>query len=362
MLKKKSAVVLFNLGGPDNLQAVKPFLFNLFNDKAIINLPQPLRFLLAKLISNRRNKKAQKIYSQIGGKSPILETTLSQALQLEKELSFFGDFKTFVAMRYTKPFAKDVIDEIFKYRPDEIILLPLYPQFSSTTSASSLEDFVARFDLAQKKFNTKIIGKFICCYPDDPDFIRSHAILIKQTLSKINHEDFAKLRFLFSAHGLPQKVINAGDPYVFHVEKTTNAIVENLSEILAIKPNEIDFQICFQSKVGPLEWTGPGLDFEVKKTVLANKIPVIIPVSFVSDHSETLVELDIEYKKIAFDLGAKNYFRVPALNLDGQFIKALANMCKKISNDDSTCHSAKNNDRICPKKFKKCPNPNLCNS
>lgn len=375
-LNRKTAVILFNLGGPKNLESVQPFLFNLFNDKAIIGLPQPLRFLLAKFISKRRAPKSQKIYAKIGGKSPLLDITISQAHSLERELSFFGNFKVFVSMRYAEPFAAEVIEEVLKYNPTNAILLPLYPQFSTTTSESSLKDFSEKFIKAQKKNNLKIDSRIICCYPVSALFIKSHTLLIKQTLMKLYDGDLTKFRFLFSAHGLPQKVINAGDPYVFQVEETTKKIVENLAQILAVEENKIDFRVCYQSKVGPLEWTSPSLDFEIRRVALDKKIPVIVPVSFVSEHSETLVELDIDYKNLAATLGVKNYLRVPALNTDGHFISALTEVCKITASDfeslkksntnisgcvEDSCKKTKEKSvRICPKKFTKCPNSNFC--
>lgn len=369
--QRKTAVILFNLGGPKNLDAVQPFLFNLFNDPAIIRLPQPLRFLLAKLISSRRAEKSKKIYQQLGGKSPLLEITLSQAHSLEHELSFLGNFKVFVAMRYTEPFAKDVINEVLKYDPTHTILLPLYPQFSTTTSASSLKDFGTKFLKAQTNIGKKIENKMVCCYPVSAKLVSAHALLIKQTLMKLYDGNLSKFRLLFSAHGLPQKIIDDGDPYVFQVEQTTIKVVENLSEILGIKKEQIDFSVCYQSKVGPLQWTGPSLELEIRKVALDKKIPVIVPISFVSEHSETLVELDIDYKKIAESLGITDYLRVPTLNTNGNFIKALAEICQIVSaefptsnNSDATSSSFCNDDvaksaRICPKKFVKCPN-NLC--
>jgi ferrochelatase len=354
---KKTAVILFNLGGPDSLEAVQPFLFNLFNDAAIIQIPQPFRFLLAKLISSRRAKKAQKIYSILGGKSPLLDTTLAQAYSLERELSFVGNFKVFTVMRYYHPFAKEVVKKVQEYDPSEIILLPLYPQFSSATSDSSIKDFT-RF---LYKFPKKPKVKTVCCYPFESDFIKAHSFLIKQTLIKYYETQLSEFRFLFSAHGLPQKLIDAGDPYVLQVTKTTAEVVKNLAEILCINEAEIDFKVCYQSKVGPLQWTQPSLDFALRKAILDNKIPVIIPISFVSDHVETLVELDVEYKELAMSLGAKNYLRVPALNLDGHFIKALFEICKTVSvNSEDNYFSGTEPVRFCTKKFKFCSNPNPC--
>lgn len=355
----KTAVVLFNLGGPDKLSSVKPFLFNLFNDKAIISLPQPFRFLLAKLISSKRENKAQNIYKKIGGKSPLLDITLSQADSLERELSFKGNFKVFTIMRYWHPFAKDVVKKIHDYQPDEIILLPLYPQFSSTTSASSVNDFAENF------ISDKIPIKIVCCYPTHEDFIKSHCNLIIRTLQKIDQKHHQNIRILFSAHGLPQKVIDKGDPYAFQVEQTVDKIIVNLQDLLKknemIKIDKIDFQICYQSKVGPLKWTSPSLEQEIRRVALDKKIPVVVPVAFVSDHSETLVELDIEFKELSEQIGIEDYYRVNALNIEGNFINSLSKIVIATSlSQDSSIFCGELPNRICPKNYKLCPNPNHC--
>ncbi len=355
MSSNKVAVVLFNLGGPDKPSSVKPFLFNLFNDKSIINLPQPFRFLLAKLISSRRQKKSQKIYEQIGGKSPLLEITQAQAHELEKELSFFGDFKVFVCMRYWHPMSDKVVQDVVNYRPQQLILLPLYPQFSTTTTESSFKDFAEKFSVAAKKNNLQTVVKRICCYFDEPQFILAHAKMIKQKIEKYAHET-QNLRFLFSAHGIPQKLVNEGDPYVLQVSESTKKIIQSLEEILQSKGYKfapLDFKICYQSKVGPLEWTGPSLDLELRKTILAKKIPVVIPVAFVSEHSETLVELDIDYHNLAKSLGAADYLRVPALNNNGHFINSLKNLCKNASENSQKCFSGCDAQKKCGDK-KRC--------
>lgn len=369
----KTAVVLFNLGGPDKLESVRPFLFNLFNDRAIIPWIQPFRFALAKFIAKVREPKAQKIYESIGGSSPLLTFTNAQAYALEHELSFFGDFKVFISMRYWHPFASETIDKLKEYAPNQVILLPLYPQFSSATSNSSLQDFLQRLP---RDMNAKVI----CCYPTDPDFISAHVQLIKQ---KIIGQDFTKLRFLFSAHGLPQSLIDAGDPYVSHVEKTVAEVVKNLcslrhswtvqqSENLERDPRNamhfkddvgIDYRICYQSKVGPKKWTSPSLEYELERIILDKKIPVIVPISFVSDNSETLYELDIQYKEFLEKSGEKNLIRVPALNSNGLFIKALFGIVRNATNDkEEKIFCGKNPQRICEKKFKFCPNKNFAQS
>ncbi len=349
----KTAVVLFNLGGPDKLSSVRNFLFNLFNDKAIINLPQPLRFLLAKLISSRRDLKAQEIYKQIGGKSPLLDITISQADSLQRELSFYGDFKVFVAMRYWHPFALETSAKVKEYKPDSLILLPLYPQFSSTTSASSINDFLENYQPKNEKV------KIICCYPESPEFIKSHGLLLKQTLEKIPLNQQEKVRILFSAHGLPMSVINRGDPYVFQVQLTATKIISCLRDLQKHSNFKIDSQVCFQSKVGPLKWTSPSLEQELRRAAHDKKIPVILPIAFTSDHSETLVELDLEYKELAHSLGIEEYHRVPALNINGHFIKSLAEICLNSLNDKISEPVQSNLSlglRVCPKNFRLCPN------
>lgn len=336
----KTAVIIFNLGGPDKLSSVRPFLFNLFNDRAIIPWPQPFRFALAKLISKIRDPKAQKIYQAIGGASPLLSFTEAQAHALEHELSFFGDFKVFISMRYWHPFAAEVIKKLKEYGPSQVVLLPLYPQFSSATSNSSLQDFLRRLP---RELNKKVI----CCYPTDPDFIAAYTQLIKQ---KIVGQDLSKLRFLFSAHGLPQSLIDQGDPYVSHVEKSTAEIVKNF-------PEKIDYRVCYQSKVGPKKWTSPSLEYELERIVLDQKIPVIVPISFTADNSETLFELDIQYKEFLEKSGQKELIRIPALNNNGRFIKGLLEIVKNaISDQENHIFCGKNPQRICEKKFKFCPN------
>lgn len=366
-MTSKTAIILFNLGGPDKQKSVKPFLFNLFNDKAIISLPQPFRFLLAKLISSKREKTAQEIYSNIGGKSPILDITKSQAEALEKELSYDGKkYKTFICMRYWHPMSQDVVKKLKKYKPDQIIFLPLYPQFSTTTTQSSFNDFEKSLKAAKID---DIPVKKVCCYFDNEEFILSHAKLIKKALHKQNFINLNDFRILFSAHGLPQKIIDAGDPYSFQVESTVEKVMIKLYDLLAKdrafnltgKGDEknikkIDWSVCYQSKVGPLKWTTPSLEDEIKRAAKDKKSPVITPIAFVSEHSETLVELDIEYKEIADEIGIEKYTRVPALNIDGHYIKCLAKICKFVEKQEEGTYRGCNKERACPSKFSKCCN------
>lgn len=351
----KTAVVLFHLGEPNTSKTITPFLFNFFHDKARLKLPQPFRFILAKILSSRKEKPMQNIYQSIAGKSPLLSHTLEQSHSLERELSHFGNFKTFIVMRYIQPFAHEVVEKVLAYNPDEIILLPLYPQFSTLTSEVSLHDFAKRIT---KKAPKTVPLKFICCYPDNADFIKSHALLIKQTIRQLYHDNLHDFEFLFSAHGVPQKIIN-GDPYLFHIRKTTEKIVEHLAELLKTDTQSIDHQICFQCTLEAKHCRAPSLDVALRKAIINRKIPVIIPITFVSENINTLAKLDIEHQKIVAKLGAQHYVRVPALNADGHFITALTKICTYASKETaSKCFSGQKKDRLCPATFNKCPNFN----
>ena len=347
--RKKIAVVLFNLGGPDSLNAIKPFLFNLFNDQYIITLPSVLRFLVAKLISTRREKVAKAIYANTGGKSPILEETLAQKEALKQELIKNSDitFELFICMRHWHPMTAEVVKNIKNYEPNEIILLPLYPQFSTTTTASSLNEFARNLS---KELIDKTKLKTICCYPLDEGFIDSHVKLIEAKLS--DKVDLSNYRMLFSAHGLPEKIVKAGDPYQWQIEQTVFKIINKLQ--LLPKFKKIDYKVTYQSRVGPLKWLEPNTEDEIKIAGKDNKSLIIIPVAFVSEHVETLVELDIEYKHLAAEHNI-DYVRVPTLSTNELFIKSLANMILNFSSRDSSCLSSSNFSRICPDIYGKCP-------
>jgi len=224
----KEAVILFSLGGPDKLESVEPFLFNLFNDSEILSIPSILRYPLAKFISKRRASITKKIYKEIGNKSPILELPQEQAKSLENNLLEKGDYKCFVVMRCWNPRASDVIKKVREYNPEEIILLPLYPQFSAATSGSSINEW----NELCKKENYTIKTKTICCYPTENNFIISHVSLIKKTLSTLKDKNF---KMIFSAHGLPESKIKKGDPYQHHVEETVKKIILELKNKIFLK-------------------------------------------------------------------------------------------------------------------------------
>jgi len=334
----KKAVILFNLGGPNNLEAVEPFLFNLFNDPAIIGLPRLFRYPLAKFISKRRAPIAKAIYEEMGGKSPILEETKAQAEAIEKSLEQEeDDYKCFIVMRCWHPRAQSIIKKVKSFNPDQIILLPLYPQFSSATSGSSIQEWL---DVCRKeKITTET--KIVCCYPTEKDFILSYATLIKE---KINLNNLRDTTLIFSAHGLPESKIKKGDPYQWQVEQSVSELVNKLS----IK--NLNYILSYQSRVGPLKWIGPSTDIVIKEEAQKNKIIIVVPVAFVSEHSETLVELDIEYKKLAIENGSKAYLRVPAVTVNYDFINSLKSSILEASNGDRFTSSIK-----CPEKYKKCP-------
>ena len=337
----KTAVVLFNLGGPDKTESVQPFLFNLFNDKKIINLPNPLRYFLAKLISKKRNREAVEIYSQIGGKSPILATTSSQAAALERKLNKEngGENKVFVCMRYWHPMTPEVVRNVKDYNPDKVILLPLYPQYSTATTESSIEQ---RFKSA-KNINLKKQTNYVCCYPKQKTFLKAHVELIKSKTSALKN-----FRLLFSAHGLPEVTIKKGDPYQWQIEKTVEGVVGLLGDV--------DYTICYQSRVGPLKWIGPSTPEAIDKAIRDDVEIVVVPIAFVSDHSETLVELDIEYREYAKQKGFNKYNVVQALNLNETFIKALYELVISSINSDKVGNIT---NKICPLTFKKCKNKNV---
>jgi protoporphyrin/coproporphyrin ferrochelatase len=338
----KKAVILFNLGGPDKLESVEPFLFNLFNDPAILNLPAIFRYPLAKLISNRRAPVAKKIYQELGGSSPILKLTEDQAKALEIKLNDnddFSEYKCFVVMRCWHPRAENVLKDVGKYNPDEVILLPLYPQYSAATSGSSIKEWK---DIC-KKNNFKTKTSTICCYPTDANFILAHKISIMKKI--INLKNY---KLIFSAHGLPEKNIKKGDPYQWQVEQSVNKIIESL------KIENLDWVLSYQSRVGPLKWIGPSTESVIIENSKLGKHIVLVPIAFVSEHSETLVELDIEYKELADKNGCKNYTRVPALGINSDFIKAMAGLItdKENYNFDGKLFPPKIH---CPNNFKKCP-------
>ena len=335
----RTAIVLFNLGGPDGPDDVQPFLKNLFSDKAIIRSPAPVRFFLSRLISKTRAPSARENYARMGGGSSLLPETKKQADALDAELAKRGHTaKSFIAMRYWKPYAADAVREVKAWGADQVILLPLYPQFSSTTTASSLKSWKDAGGPA---------GVSICCYPDPEKFIAAHARKLIETWEAAGRP--ANVRCLLSAHGLPEIVVKTGDPYQWQVELTA-------AKLRPLLPADWEVEICYQSRVGPLKWIGPPTDACIEKAAKDNKAILLSPIAFVSEHIETLVELDIEYRHLAEKHGAKHYLRAPALGADAGFIETLADLVEAALPEKPGAIRSSCTGRICPASWKDCPN------
>jgi ferrochelatase len=345
MRKPKVAIVLFNLGGPDRPESVKPFLINLFTDPAILRVPFFIRPMLARIIAYARVKPASENYALLGGKSPLLELTQEQADALAAALPDM-DARCFIAMRYWHPFSDEAARAVRDWNPDQVVLLPLYPHYSTTTTGSSL---TAWRDAAAQAGLMKPVTT-LCCYHSDPGFVASTARILRRSydasLQEIGPD--RKLRVLFSAHGLPETIIKQGDPYQLQVERTVAAVVRHLAV------PELDYAVCYQSRATPQKWIGPSTEEEIERAVHDNVAVLVAPIAFVSEHSETLVELDVEYRELAEKAGVPGYFRVPAQNSDAGFIGALADLVRRgVKHGPGLCSFA--GGRTCPKQFGDCP-------
>ncbi len=338
----KTAVVLFNLGGPDRPEAVQPFLFNLFYDPAIIGAPKPIRWLLAMFISSRRAPVAREIYTHLGGSSPLLANTQAQAEALEAALGDLGEVRVFIAMRYWHPMTEETVSAVAAFGPEQVVLLPLYPQFSVTTTGSSIAAWQRSAVAAGLEARTTAV----CCFPNDPGFVAEVAERIRPALREA--AGVGKPRLLFSAHGLPKKIVERGDPYQWQVEQSAAAVVEALAE------DDLDWLVCYQSRVGPMEWIGPSTDAEILRAG-RDQVPIVLaPIAFVSEHSETLVELDIEYRTLALENNVLAYLRVETVGIGANFIDGLAQLVRDcLTGDRAVCSQA--GMRICPGRWRNCP-------
>ena len=312
-------VLLLNLGGPDKIEDVRPFLYNLFSDPEIIRLPiKALQKPLAWLISTLRAKKSQANYLEIGGGSPLRRITEEQGVALGKKLQELGqEAKIYIGMRYWHPFTEEAIAQIKRDGIEELVILPLYPQFSISTSGSSfrvLEEMWQKDPQLQK-----IKYTIIPSWYDDEGYLKAMADLIAQELQKFEQPE--KARVFFSAHGVPVSYVEeAGDPYQKEIEKCASLIMETLG-------SSNDYTLAYQSKVGPVEWLQPYTEDALEELGKKGTHDLaVVPISFVSEHIETLQEIDIEYRELAQEVGIKNFFRVPALNTHPQFIDSLANL------------------------------------
>ncbi|HKT54415.1 MAG TPA: ferrochelatase [Caulobacteraceae bacterium] len=310
-MNRRVAVVLFNLGGPASLAEVGPFLFRLFCDPAIIGAPAAVRYPLAALIALLRTRQAKANYAVMGGASPLMRETEAQRTALEAALTARAPetaFKVVTAMRYTAPTSAEAARAVEAFAPDEVVLLPLYPQYSATTTGSSKQAW-------EKAYRGGGKARTVCCYPASPSLVKAHAAQILAAWIAAGRPQ--PVRLLFSAHGLPVSAVQGGDPYQSQVEASAEAIAAVLGE-------GWDWRVCYQSRVGPMKWLGPYTVDAIAEAVRDGRGVVIAPIAFVSEHVETLVELDRDYRRIAEAAGCRAYVRVPALGVAPEFIGALA--------------------------------------
>jgi ferrochelatase len=312
--KRRIGVVLFQLGGPDSLEAIEPFLFNLFCDPDIIDFPFARlgRKPLAKLISTTRAKKVEHHYSVIGGCSPIRKFTEQQARALETELAAAGvDATCVVAMRYWHPFTSEAIEQLRAAEVDELVLLPMYPQYSTTTTGSSLNEW-------ERRWNGEIPTQIVREFYTHPGYIDAVAQKIQATLDRFGKPDQAEI--VFSAHSVPVSVIQKGDPYQQQIEETVELVMAR-----GRWPNP--HRLCYQSKVGASKWLQPSLRTTVRDLAAAGTKDVcVVPIAFVSDHVETLGEIDHEARELALGLGIRQFEMTRGLNDSPTFIRALAEL------------------------------------
>ncbi len=340
----KTAVILFNLGGPDGPAAVRPFLANLFGDPAILRVPGLLRSPLARWIARRRTPEATRIYAELGGGSPILGETWAQAAALQKVLDGRGAYRVFVAMRHWHPFSEETAGEVARYAPDRICLLPLYPQFSTTTTASSL----SAWREAARAAGVDAPTTAVCCYPADESFVSAQAELLAEALSRCASASGGRApRILFSAHGLPRRIVDRGDPYQWQIERTAEAVAGTAGLEAG------SWIVCYQSRVGPLKWIGPETEDEIRRAGADGLPVVVVPIAFVSEHSETLVELDVRYRRTAWSAGAPAYERAATVRTHPGFIAGLAALVAEPRGGSGPVRSSAG-DRQCPGAFVCC--------
>lgn len=315
---RKIGVVLFQLGGPDSLDAIEPFLYNLFSDPDIIDFPfaRIARQPLARLISATRSRHVRHHYAEIGGRSPILEFTRRQAQALEAELRREFDARVVVAMRYWRPFTAEAIAELEAHAPEDVVLLPLYPQYSRTTTGSSLNEWKRRFQPNGWDPRVQAVTEF----HEDAGYIDALVETISGSLDAFGNP--ADVDMVFSAHSVPVAVIEAGDPYQRHIERTVELVWER-----GRWPGRR--HLCYQSKVGASKWLQPSMHATLKRLASEGRRQVlVIPVSFVSDHVETLHEIDIEHRAQARALGIQHFHMAPGLNDTPRFIGVLAQLVR----------------------------------
>jgi ferrochelatase len=320
MKSKKRAVVLFQLGGPDSLEAVEPFLYNLFCDPDIIDIPGAFLFrkTLAKMISSRRAPKIRQLYKSIGGGSPILAQSELQARRLRESLARHGvAADVHVAMRYWHPTTKEVVERLERDNVDEVVLLPLYPHFSKATTGSSIHEWKKNVrELSANRFSTKLVES----YCDHPLYIAALVENLGRALRRVPPDERKSVHLIFSAHGTPMKLVKDGDPYSTQIRKTYELVMQKGNFALP-------HHLCYQSKVGPQKWLEPTL----KQTIEAlahDKVThvVVVPIAFVTDHLETLSEINLEAREEAEHLGIRYFDMMPALIANEKFVACLTDL------------------------------------
>jgi len=319
---RRIGVLLFNLGGPERLEDVRPFLFNLFADPDIIRLPwRAMQKPLAWLISTQRYKKSRGYYEQIGGGSPLRRITEEQARALERSLESRSiSARAYVGMRYWNPFIEEALDQIRRDKIDQLVVLPLYPQFSVSTTGSSLNRM---HDIARETGQALPSTSVVCSFEAYPNYIDAMTAAASEELARFPDTDPSKTHILFSAHSVPVRYIEEGDPYLDHTRRTVELIMQQLGD-------QRPYTLSFQSKVGPVEWLTPATNETIPKLAKEGVSQLmLVPVSFVSEHSETLYEMDILYRDVAANAGISHYRRVPTMNCRPDFIEALASLVER---------------------------------
>ncbi len=335
-MSDKLGIVLLNLGGPDSLDAVEPFLYNLFCDPDIIDFPGSFLFRkrLAKLISSRRHPRIQEQYKLIGGKSPLKDHTLRQADLLEKKLNERLPAKVYTAMRYWHPSTEEALDAIEKSGIKKVILLPLYPQFSKATTESSVKEWNSQLKLRGGKPDVET--SLIESYYDYPPYIDAFVERVNEGLERFSLEDRDDVHILFSAHGTPMKLVRQGDPYSNHIKITVEKIVSQGGFTQANS-------LCYQSKVGPLKWLTPSTPDTISRLAAEGvKKMLVVPVAFASDHLETLYEVGIEFRHMATQAGVEQFEVTIGLNDSPLFINALAQLVFNKAEVGESSFAAKN--------------------
>ena len=335
---RRIAVVLFNLGGPDEPDDVEPFLRNLFGDRAIIDAPAVLRRPLAWAIARLRRRSARANYAEMGGGSPLLANTWAQAGALEAVLKRRrprDDVLVTIAMRHWRPTSREALDILASFAPDQVAVVPLYPQFSTTTTGSSLGDWR----------HAGGAGAGVCCWPENAGLVAAHAEAILSTWIDAGRP---RVRLLFSAHGLPERVVRRGDPYPWQVARTCEAVVSRL-------PGVWGWKLCYQSRVGPVAWLRPSTPEAIAEAGKEGLGVILDPISFVSEHVETLVELDRDYAALARRLGTPVYLRVPAVGVARAFIEGLADVA-----EGALASGGGPGDTPCPEGFAGCGRRAAC--